>query len=64
VEHVIHGTTLVINALLERKGARTGVLATRGFADIIELRREVRYDIYDIQATYPDPLVPVRSVAR
>lgn len=58
VEYVIHGTTLVINALLERKGALTGVLATRGFADVIELRREVRYDIYDIQATYPAPLVP------
>jgi N-methylhydantoinase A len=56
-EHVIHGTTLVINAVIERKGARTAVIATRGFADILEMRREIRYDIYDIGAVYPAPLV-------
>ena len=56
-EHVIHGTTLVINAVIERKGARTAVIATRGFADILEMRREIRYDIYDIGAVYPTPLV-------
>lgn len=55
--HVIHGTTLVINAIIERKGARTAVLATRGFRDILEMRREIRYDIYDIGAVYPTPLV-------
>jgi N-methylhydantoinase A len=56
-EHVIHGTTLVINAVIERKGARTAIIATRGFADILEMRREIRYDIYDIGAVYPAPLV-------
>ena len=56
-EHVIHGTTLVSNAVIERKGARTAVIATRGFADILEMRREIRYDIYDIGAVYPAPLV-------
>jgi len=56
-EHVIHGTTLVINAVIERKGARTALIATRGFADILEMRREIRYDIYDIGAVYPAPLV-------
>jgi len=56
-EHVIHGTTLVSNAVIERKGARTAVIATRGFADILEMRREIRYDIYDIGAVYPTPLV-------
>jgi N-methylhydantoinase A len=56
-EHVIHGTTLVINAVIERKGARTAIVATKGFSDILEMRREIRYDIYDIGAVYPAPLV-------
>ena len=60
-EHVIHGTTLIINAVIERKGARTAVIATRGFADILEMRREIRYDIYDIGAVYPTPLVERNS---
>jgi N-methylhydantoinase A len=55
--HVIHGTTLVINAVIERKGARTAVVATHGFRDVLEMRREIRYDIYDIAAVYPTPLV-------
>ncbi len=57
LEHLIHGTTLVINAVIERKGARTALLATRGFSDVLEMRREIRYDIYDIGAVYPTPLV-------
>jgi N-methylhydantoinase A len=60
-EHVIHGTTLVINAVIERKGARTAIIATRGFADILEMRREIRYDIYDIGAVFPAPLVERNS---
>lgn len=55
---VIHGTTLVINALIERKGILTGLITTKGFRDILEMRREMRYDIYDIAAPYPQPLVP------
>lgn len=55
---LIHGTTLVINAILERKGARTALLTTKGFRDIIETRREIRYDIYDIRQEYPTPIVP------
>lgn len=55
---LIHGTTLVINAILERKGARTALLTTEGFRDIIETRREIRYDIYDIRQAYPQPIVP------
>lgn len=54
---LIHGTTLVINAILERKGARTALLTTAGFRDIIETRREIRYDIYDIRQAYPLPIV-------
>ena len=56
-ENVIHGTTLVINAIIERKGARTAIVTTKGFRDSIEMRREIRYDIYDIGALYPKPLV-------
>lgn len=58
LEEVIHGTTLVINAIIERKGARTGLLATRGFRDVLELGREIRYAAYDPFAQMPEPLVP------
>ncbi len=60
IDEIIHGTTLVINAILERKGARTGLITTRGFRDVLELGRELRYDAYDIFAQYPEPLVPRR----
>ena len=56
----IHATTLVANTILERKGAKTGLLATEGFRDILELAREVRYDIYDMFIRLPEPLVPRR----
>jgi N-methylhydantoinase A len=58
VEVVLHATTLVSNALIERKGARTALLATRGFRDILDLAREKKYDIYDLQLDKPKPLVP------
>ena len=58
VDEIIHGTTLVINAIIERKGARTGLITTKGFRDVLELGREIRYDAYDIFAEYPLPLVP------
>ena len=57
-DEFIHGTTLVINAIIERKGAKTGLITTRGFRDVLELGRELRYDAYDIFAEYPAPLVP------
>ncbi|RVT84186.1 hydantoinase/oxoprolinase family protein [Rhodobacteraceae bacterium CCMM004] len=57
---LIHGTTLVINAILERKGAETALIATRGFPDILETRREIRYDIYDIRQRFPQPLIARR----
>ncbi len=60
IDEIIHGTTLVINAIIERKGAVTGLITTRGFRDVIELGRELRYDAYDIFAEYPPPLVPRR----
>ena len=56
----VHGTTLVTNAIIERKGARVGLLTTRGFRDAIEIGREQRYDIDDLFITFPEPLVPRR----
>jgi N-methylhydantoinase A len=58
IEEIIHGTTLVINAIIERKGARTGLVTTRGFRDVLELGREIRYAAYDAFAEMPEPLVP------
>ena len=58
VRQLIHGTTLVTNAIIERKGSRTALLATRGFRDAIEIRRENRYELYDLMLEMPEPLVP------
>ena len=57
---VVHGTTLVTNALIERSGARLGLITTQGFRDILEMGTEQRYDIYDLFLQFPDPLVPRR----
>ncbi|CAN92781.1 N-methylhydantoinase A, beta subunit [Sorangium cellulosum So ce56] len=54
----IHGTTLIINALTERKGARTGLLTTRGFRDVLEIGRANRPDIYNFSFRKPEPFVP------
>src|SRR5262245_37249905 len=58
VNNVIHGTTLVTNAIIERKGAQTALLTTRGFRDAYEIAREHRYDLYDLFLEMPEPLVP------
>src|SRR5579885_2934512 len=58
VRHLVHGTTLVTNAIIERKGARTALLATRGFRDSIEIGKEHRYELYDLMVELPKPLVP------
>ena len=55
---VVHGTTLVTNAIIERTGARVGLLTTRGSRDVLEMGREQRYDIYDLFLQFPAPLVP------
>ncbi len=60
LDEVIHGTTLVINSIIERKGAKTGLITTKGFRDVLELGREIRYAPYDIFAEFPKPLVPRR----
>ncbi len=58
LDEVIHGTTLVINAIIERKGSITGLITTHGFRDVLELGREMRYAPYDIFAEFPAALVP------
>ena len=55
---LIHGTTLVTNALIERKGASTALLTTAGFRDAVEIGREHRYELYDLNLDLPKPLVP------
>ena len=58
IELFLHATTLVTNTIIERKGATTGLIMTRGFRDIIEMGTETRYDIYDLGIDLPAPLVP------
>jgi N-methylhydantoinase A len=55
---VIHGTTLATNAVIERKGARTALLTTQGFRDVLAMGNESRYDQYDLNIALPQPLVP------
>lgn len=58
IGQVIHGTTLVTNALIERRGARLAFITTEGFRDVIEMRSENRFEQYDLNLTLPTPLVP------
>ena len=57
---MIHGTTLVTNAIIERSGVKTALLTTYGFRDTLEIARERRYDISDLFLEMPEPLVPRR----
>ena len=58
IDQVIHGTTLVTNALIERRGAKTAFITTEGFRDVIEMRSENRFEQYDLNLELPKPLVP------
>ena len=58
VTEVVHGTTLVTNTLIERKGAPTGLVVTKGTRDVLTIAREIRYDLYDLNLEIPRPLVP------
>jgi N-methylhydantoinase A len=60
VDAFTHATTVTVNALLEEAGARTALVTTEGFRDVLELARQTRPDLYDLDATRPDPLVPRR----
>ena len=55
---IIHGTTLVANALIERKGSKTALLTTQGFKDVLEIGREWRYDLFSLGLEMPSPIVP------
>lgn len=58
IGQVIHGTTLVTNSLIERRGAKTAFITTEGFRDVIEMRSENRFEQYDLNLNLPKPLVP------
>ncbi|WP_438955804.1 hydantoinase/oxoprolinase family protein [Cognatiyoonia sp.] len=58
IEQIIHGTTLATNALIERRGAKTALITTKGFRDVIEMRTESRFEQYDLNLTLPEPLLP------
>ncbi|WP_428533807.1 hydantoinase/oxoprolinase family protein [Rhodopila sp.] len=58
IELIIHGTTLATNSIIERKGARTALITTEGFRDVIAMGNESRYDQYDLNIVLPEPLVP------
>ncbi|MEM7496551.1 MAG: hydantoinase/oxoprolinase family protein [Pseudomonadota bacterium] len=60
IAHVVHGTTLFTNALIERKGAVTALITTLGFRDAVEIGREHRYDMYDLAMERPAPIAPRR----
>mgnify|MGYP006227906495 FL=1 len=57
ISQIIHGTTLATNALIERRGAKTALITTRGFRDVIEMRTESRFEQYDLNLTLPAPLL-------
>ena len=59
ISRINHATTLVGNAILERKGDVTGMLCTKGFISVLDIGREHRYDLYDLRIEFPDPLVPL-----
>ena len=58
VDQIIHGTTLATNALIERRGAKTALITTEGFRDVIEMRTESRFEQYDLNLNLPEPLLP------
>ena len=58
INQIIHGTTLATNALIERRGAKTALITTEGFRDVIEMRTESRFEQYDLNLSLPEPLLP------
>jgi N-methylhydantoinase A len=63
VAEIVHGTTLVTNAVIERRGAVTGMLVTRGFIDALEMGLEQRYDLFDLRLRFAPPVVGRRCRA-
>ena len=58
LDAVVHGTTLITNTIIQRSGAKVGLITTKGFRDSLEMGREIRYDLYDLFFEKPDPLAP------
>lgn len=58
ISQIVHGTTLATNALIERRGAKTALITTQGFRDVIEMRTESRFEQYDLNLVLPEPLLP------
>jgi N-methylhydantoinase A len=58
ITDLVHGSTVATNAIIERKGARTALLTTEGFRDVLAMGNESRYDQYDLNIVLPQPLVP------
>jgi N-methylhydantoinase A len=58
VSSIVHGTTLVTNAIIERSGATAAMVCTAGFGDVLDIAKERRYDMYDLRIAYPEPLIP------
>ena len=58
IEYAVHSTTIVTNAIVGRRGVKTALITTRGFRDVLEIGIEQIYDIYDLFAPYPAPLIP------
>ena len=63
IDSVLHATTVATNAVLERKGAATGLITTKGFRDVLIIGRQKRYETYDLYIDKPEPLVPRRHIA-
>src|SRR6476620_9370656 len=63
VDIVLHATTVATNAVLERKGAKTGLITTAGFRDVLIIGRQKRYETYDMYIDKPEPLVRRRHIA-
>ncbi len=62
IDNVLHATTVATNAVLERKGAATGLITTEGFRDVLIIGRQKRYETYDLFIDKPEPLVPRRHI--
>ncbi len=58
LDGIVHGTTLVSNTIIERTGAKIGLITTQGFRDVLEVGHEMRYDLYDLFLEKPEPLAP------
>ena len=58
VDYLAHGTTVGTNALIEKKGARVGLITTEGFRDLMEIGNQKRPSLYDLRAQKPEPLIP------